>query len=67
MRKLRVGKLKYWLAESLQRGLDLIADLAFLHRFVEVLQTMFGVGEEHHGFLGVVEEGVVDAGEAWAK
>jgi hypothetical protein len=41
--------------------------LGVLHGFVEFLQALLGVGEEHHGFLGVVEEGVVDAGEAWAE
>src|SRR5215212_9858565 len=41
--------------------------LAVLYGFVEVLQTLLSVGEEHHGFFGVVEEGVVHACETWAQ
>lgn len=42
------------------------APLSVLHGFGDVLETLVGVGEEHHGPVLVVEELVVHAGEAGA-
>src|SRR5215218_11176501 len=41
--------------------------LGVLYGLVEVLQSLFGVGEEHHGLLGIVEERVIHACEAWTQ